>query len=96
MPGGTDLLSIWNDHSGDFPMVAKKRTPLVAGISRDLGKTWTDKKLLEGDPEGWYCYTAIHQVDGAVLLAYCAGDSKVGGLNRLRMRRIETAWFTGK
>jgi hypothetical protein len=23
-----------------------------------------------------------------VLLAYCAGDSKIGGLNRLRIKRV--------
>lgn len=93
IPGTTNLLCIWNDHSGDFPMVKGKRTPLVASISNDDGKTWPNKKLIESDPNGWYCYTAIHFVKDAVLLAYCAGDNKVGGLNRLRMRRIELDWF---
>ncbi|MEQ1858310.1 MAG: sialidase family protein [Chthoniobacteraceae bacterium] len=93
LPGSGDLLSLWNDHGGQFPMVKGKRTPLVAALSSDGGKTWPRRKLIEGDPDGWYCYTAIHFVDGAVLLAYCAGDSKVGGLNRLRIRRIELDWF---
>lgn len=89
LPGSGDLLAVWNDHSGDHPMVDKKRTPLVVALSSDGGKTWPNKKLIESDPDGWYCYTAIHYTPDAVLLAYCAGDSKVGGLNRLRIRRLE-------
>jgi Neuraminidase (sialidase) len=88
LPGSSDLLAIYNDHSGRYPFTKNKRTPLVAAISSDGGKTWPQSKLLEPDPDGWYCYTAIQFVGDAVLLGYCAGDNKVGGLNRLRMRRI--------
>jgi len=94
LPGSDDLLGVWNDHSGQFPMVAGKRTTLIAAISKDGGRTWPQRKLIEGDLDGWYCYTAIHFVKGAVLLAYCAGDSKVGGLNRLRIRRVGLDWLT--
>jgi len=93
LPGSSDLLAIYNDHSGDFPFPKNKRTPLVAGISSDSGKTWPTRKVLEPDPDGWYCYTAIHFVDDAVLLAYCSGDKKVGGLNRLRIRRLTLDWL---
>ena len=31
-------------------------------------------KTIEGDPDGWYCYTAIHSYKRHVLLAYCAGS----------------------
>lgn len=94
LPNSPVLLAIWNDQSGQFPMAKGKRTPLVASISNDGGKTWPNRKLLEGDLDGWYCYTAMHFTkNNAVLLAYCAGDSKVGGLNRLRMRRIELDWL---
>jgi hypothetical protein len=89
LPDSTNLLAIFNDHSGRFPFPDKKRTPLVAAISSDDGKTWPQATMLEPDPDGWYCYTAMYYVDDAVLLAYCAGDSKVGGLNRLRIRRLE-------
>ena len=44
--------------------------------------------MIEDDPTGWYCYAAIHFVDDAMLLAYVAGDEKVGRLSRLRMRRV--------
>jgi sialidase-1 len=93
-PRSDDLLAIYNDHSGKFPHPdQRKRTPLVAAISKDNGKTWPVRKLIEGDPEGWYCYTAIEFVDDSVLLGYCAGDSKVGGLNRLRIRKISLDWL---
>jgi hypothetical protein len=60
----------------------------VMSVSHDGGETWLRRKLLEKDSEGWYCYTAIHFTVDAVLLAYCAGDVRVGGLNRLRLRRV--------
>lgn len=94
LPGSGALLAIYNDHSGRFDFPKGKRTPLVAAISSDNGETWPAAKLIEDDPDGWFCYTAIHFTnDGGVLLAYCAGDSKVGRLARLRIRRIERSWL---
>ena len=93
LPGTDDLLAVWNDHSGEFDFVKGKRTPLVAAISSDGGQTWGRRKLLEDDPDGWYCYTALHFTDDALLLGYCAGDPKVGHLNRLRIRRISLNWL---
>jgi hypothetical protein len=93
LPGSTDLLAIFNDHSGKFPFVKDKRTPLVAAISADNGQSWPLRKVLESDPDGWYCYTAMHFAGNALLLAYCAGDAKVGGLNRLRIRRVDLDWL---
>ena len=51
------------------------------------------RKLIENDPAGVYHYTAIHFVGDAMLIGYCAGDSKVGALNRLRIRRISLDWL---
>ena len=93
LPGSAELLGIFNDHSGRFEFPKGKRTPLVAAVSSDGGKTWPVRKALENDPDGWYCYTAIHFADDAVLLAYCAGDKKTGGLNRLRIRRVALDWL---
>ncbi len=51
------------------------------------------RKLIEGDPDGWYCYTTIHFVGDTVLLGHCAGDSKLGTyLGTLRIRRICRGW----
>jgi len=93
LPGSADLLAVFNDHSGRFTFTKGKRTPLVAANSSDGGKTWPRRKLIENDPDGWYCYTAIHFTDDAVLLAYCAGDPKVGSLSRLRLRRMSLQWL---
>ena len=93
LPGSSDLLAIYNDHSGKFPFPPKKRNPFVAAISTDGGKTWPRRKLIENDPDGLYHYTAIHFVGDAMLIGYCAGDSKVGALNRLRIRRITLDWL---
>jgi sialidase-1 len=93
LPGSSELLALYNDHSGRFPFPKGKRSPLVAAISSDGGKTWPRRKLLEDDQAGWYCYTAIHFTEDAALLAYCAGDPKVGGLNRLRLRRVSLDWL---
>lgn len=88
IPGTARLLAIYNDHSGAFPFPKGRRTPLVSALSDDGGRTWHSAKVIEPNPDGWYCYTAIHFVKDAVLLAYCAGDKTIGGLNRLRIRRI--------
>ncbi len=96
LPGSSDLLAIYNDHSGLFPFPPKKRNPYVAAISSDGGKTFPQRKLIESDPDGLYHYTAIHFVGDAMLIGYCAGDSKVGALNRLRIRRITLDWLREK
>jgi Neuraminidase (sialidase) len=94
IPGSDELLAVFNDHSGRVPFPKGKRSPLVVAISKDGGSTWGRHKLLEGDPDGWYCYTAIHFVGDDVLLAYCAGDSaKNTYLNVLRVRKTSLAWL---
>ncbi|MBS3764031.1 MAG: exo-alpha-sialidase, partial [Planctomycetes bacterium] len=88
-----DLMVVWNDHSGKHPFPEGKRTPLCAAISRDEGRTWEISKVLEDNPDGWYCYISMTVVDDAVLLGYCAGDSDVGGLNRLKITRVPQRWL---
>jgi len=102
IPGSNDLLAVWNDHSGRFPIpdvtseeLHKKswgRTPLATAISSDDGKTWQHHRAVESDFDHGYCYTAIHFVDDAVLLAYCSGGPEHGHvLCRLRIRRVPLA-----
>ena len=88
IPWTGDLVCIWNDHSGAHEYPAGRRTPLCRAISRDEGKTWSQSEVLEGDPDGWYCYTSITFVRDRMLLAYCAGDTKIGGLNRLKVLAV--------
>jgi Neuraminidase (sialidase) len=83
-----DLLCVWNDHSGIHPYITGRRTPLCFAISKDEGKTWSTSSVIEANPDGWYCYTSITLVKDGVLLAYCAGDRQIGGLNRLKVLAI--------
>ncbi|OHB80308.1 MAG: hypothetical protein A2Z25_06145 [Planctomycetes bacterium RBG_16_55_9] len=88
IPWTGDLLCIWNDHSGVHPYPEGRRTPLCLAISRDEGATWSRSRALESNPDGWYCYTAMTFVKDRLLLAYCAGDKQIGGLNRLKVAAI--------
>lgn len=97
IPGTSRLLALYNDHSGRFPFSPKRRTPLVAAISDDGGVTWPVAKVIEDDPDGHFCYTAIHFTGDYMLLAYCAGsltDKTRYGLNPHRIRRIKLDTLT--
>ncbi len=78
IPKTGDLLAVWNNNTSYDPEKAKLRTPLNVATSQDDGKTWTNIKVIEDDPDGWYCYTAIDFVGDNVLLAYCAGNRPKG------------------
>jgi len=108
IPSTGDLLMVWNDHersrnNKDLPHplppldpqpASAGRTPLVAAISQDEGRTWSRRRCLETSPAHGFCYTAIHFVEDHVLLAYCAGGQDVGNvLRRLRMRQVPLAWL---
>jgi len=98
IPGTSELLAVYNDHSGRFPFAEKRRNPLVAAVSKDGGVTWPVAKMIESDLDGHYCYTAIHFVDDAVLLAYCAGfysNPDIGPLKPLRIYRMSIDWLYG-
>ena len=92
VPSTGDLVMVWNDHSKIDGSLKGKRTPLSVAVSRDDGKTWSAAKVIEGDPEGWYCYTAIEFVGDRVLLAYCAGKGRAEGLNTTHVTSVPVAW----
>jgi sialidase-1 len=93
IPWSGELLCVWNDHSGAHPFTPGKRTPHCVAISRDEGQTWSRSRIIEPDPDGWYCYTSMTILSDRILLTYCAGDSKVGGLNRLKMVSLSRSWL---
>ena len=93
LPQTGDLLLVWNDHANVDAAHRGKRTPFTVAVSRDEGKTWGKVKTLEDDPEGWYCYTAIHFAGDRVLLGHCAGDKRVGGLNRTQITLVDLRWL---
>ena len=94
IPTTGHLLMVWNDHSFAEDSIRAsaasggKRTPLTVAISADDGRTWITRRNLRDDPDGWYCYTAIHFDGARVLLAFADGGS---GLPRLS--RTSIAWF---
>ena len=93
IPSTGDLLLVWNDHSNIHPSLPGKRTPLAAAVSSDEGKTWSKPKVIESDPDGWFCYTAIHFTGDSVLLAYCAGKGRADGLNTTRIISAPVSWL---
>ena len=93
IPWTGDLLCVWNDHSGTHIFPAGKRTPLCIAVSKDDGRTWSQSRVIEGNPDGWYCYTSMTFIGDRVVLAYCAGDKQVGGLNRLKVSALTKDWL---
>ncbi len=74
IPSTGDLLMVWNNNGGEVEAMKGKRTPMTIAISKDDGKTWQHQRDLETDPDGWYCYFAMHFTGKHVLLGYCAGS----------------------
>ncbi len=70
-----------------------RRTPLCLTISKDEGATWSQSRVIEDSPDGWYCYAAITFINDRLLLAYCVGDKEVGGLNRLKVLAVSRNEF---
>ncbi|GAB5560890.1 MAG: hypothetical protein SynsKO_25370 [Synoicihabitans sp.] len=93
LPGRDELVMVWNDHAefelGNDP----GRTPLAIAVSDDDGLTWRDRRILEDDPDGWYCYTAIDVVGDRVLLGHCAGERGKGGLNVTQITSFTLGWL---
>jgi sialidase-1 len=96
IPSTGDLLLVWNDHSKIDESLKDKRTPLAAAVSRDEGRTWSAPRIIEPDPDGWFCYTAIEFIDDRALLSYCAGKGRKEGLNTTRIVSIPIGWFYGQ
>lgn len=74
-----DLVAVWNDHE-TFPQYAKTgpkwsagvRKPLTIALSKDEGRTWINRQVIEDLPKGWYCYFAVLEMDGYLLIEHCA------------------------
>ncbi|MGM9509211.1 exo-alpha-sialidase [Larkinella sp. GY13] len=96
IPATGDLLMVWNNNGNQEGNPIKgRRTPLNIAVSKDEGQTWQHVKTLEADPDGWYCYTAIHFVGKKeVLLSYCAGNRPKGtGLSVTNVTRLNLDWI---
>jgi hypothetical protein len=89
IPGSDTLVMVWNDHSALPVGERKARTPLSLAVSRDDGDTWSKSLVLEPDPKGWFCYTAMEFNGDDLFLAYVAGTQEPGQhLSASRVRRV--------
>ena len=82
-----DLVAIWNDHAG-HPELKMQRAPLVMATSSDDGRTWRNRKVLEGYLKGWFSYISCYEThDDALLLSYWTHGSRV--------TRVPLEWLYG-
>ncbi|MEO5996460.1 MAG: sialidase family protein [Chitinophagaceae bacterium] len=94
IPATGDLLLVWNNNGGKDSAIKGKRTPLTVAISKDEGRTWDKIKNVEEDPDGWYCYIAIHFTGKDVLLGHCAGNRPKGtGLAVTQITKLSLDWI---
>lgn len=93
IPATGDLVAVWNDHSEIGPELRGKRTPFAIAVSKDDGRTWEPSRLLEDDPNGWYCYTAMTFFGDDILLGHCAQDRRKGGLNLTQITKVPVSWI---
>lgn len=83
-----DLVAIWNDHA-DHPELKMQRAPLVMATSSDEGRTWQNRKVLEGYLKGWFSYISCYEThDDALILSYWTRGS--------RLTRVPLEWLYGK
>ena len=94
---GGDLLAVWNDHefSPDLATAGPAwahgvRSPLTLAISKDEGRTWIGRHVLEGNPKGWYCYFAVLEKGDELLLGYGAGGVQ---LDFSRLTAVPLSWL---
>ena len=76
-PQSGELFAVWNDYDPyfyvPFETFRTSRTPLVIARSRDEGKTWGGKTVLENSPVHGFAYTAMLFNGNDLLLEYCCG-----------------------
>ncbi|HUZ61090.1 MAG TPA: sialidase family protein [Hanamia sp.] len=83
IPDSGDLLMVWNNNGTN-----QKRTPLNVAVSKNEGKSWEHIKIIEDDPDGVYCYTAIHFTGKYVLLAFANWKTMGTTIIRLNLQWI--------
>lgn len=85
LPGRGELILIYN------PSV-KARTPLVAALSRDEGKTWSAPKIIEASADATYAYTSLTFRGDRALLTYYVAPNHTNRL-ALKFKSIPLSWF---
>jgi Neuraminidase (sialidase) len=84
VPTSGDLLAIWNRNPG-----AGKRNPLVAGVSKDEGETWTHVRAVEDAGDDAWAYPAVTWIGSDAYVTYF---NYKGGLS-LQLKILPEGWF---
>jgi sialidase-1 len=92
IPSTGDFLLVWNPNFQAETGHNGKRTPLVAAISKDEGKTWSQPKALEDRDDQTYAYTSITFAADRALISYYVGENKTGWISS-RFRSVPIDWF---
>ncbi len=99
IPSSGDLLLVRSTGDGgvepdERPWVTEKltgkemhiRTPLTSAISKDDGRSWSNERVIAGDPYGDYGYPSVMHLQRVTLVTYHALDG-------LHVARIPAGWF---
>jgi predicted neuraminidase len=78
-----DLLLVWNDNGAD-----QKRTPFNIAYSEDEGKSWVNRQNIEDNPDGSYCYPAIHYAGKEILISYFDWSTRGSVIIKLKTRDV--------
>lgn len=92
MPNKRDLLLIYNPSIANGISQMKARTPLVASISHDEGKTWSPAKPIESDARTSFSYVSVTFNKGGALLTYYVEPHGTGKLS-WKFKSIPVEWF---
>ena len=92
IPATGDLLLVWNPVYDAGAGHGGKRTPLVAAVSTDEGRTWSAPRTLEDRTDQEYAYTSLAFFEHRVLLSYYVADNSTGRIST-RFRSLPLNWF---
>lgn len=92
IPATGDLLLVWNPEHDQTADHGGKRTPLVAAVSIDEGRTWSSPRALENGTDQQYAYTSLAFFERNVLLSYYVADDATGRIST-RFRTLPLEWF---
>jgi sialidase-1 len=84
------LALFWNPVYVEGEGHGGQRTPLVAAVSRDDGRTWSEPKRLEHEEGSSFAYLSATQSGERLLLTYWVGK---GGRYGLRFRSLPLSFF---
>lgn len=81
-PYSTALVAVWNNNKS-------VRTPLCLALSKDEGASWTNKVLIEDNPNMWFAYPAVLFLPNqTILISYSIGKPELWGLESFAISRV--------